>query len=164
MIPRRFIKHVAGQNWFAVGLIVVTAQFGLYTLPSFAQDATATSEEYEKRNNAVSGDDLSIIRRTREIIAEQKMWHQQDNRKCPDAALQFSLFCALYKASIETLGQYDHRRVALQEVRFAIIDVSDGAEFEHRLMDFNNRPETSFKDIHRVLNIAEERIASRLSK
>jgi len=60
------------------------------------------------------------------------------------------------------LGNYDHRRVALQEVRFAIEEVSGGREFEHRLMDFNNLPQTRFADIKRVLAIARERVAARL--
>jgi hypothetical protein len=73
------------------------------------------------------------------------------------------LFCALQAASIEVLGQYDHRRVALQEVRFAIERVSGGREFEHRLMDFNNLPGTTFDDIKKVLTMARENVASRLS-
>lgn len=164
MMLRRFMKQFTDQNWFVVGLIGTIAQFGISALPTAAQETSATNEEYEKRDNAVTGNDLSIIRQAREIIAEQRMWHQQDNKKCPDTAVQFSLFCALYKASIEVLGEYDCRRGALQEVRFAIMDVSDGVQFEHRLMEFNNRSETYFKDIHHVLDIAEERMAERLKK
>ena len=70
----------------------------------------------------------------------------------------------MQKASIEVLGQYDHRRVALQEVRFAIEEVSGGREFEHRLMDFNNLPETTLEDVRRVLAIARSRVAERLGK
>jgi len=56
----------------------------------------------------------------------------------------------------------DHRRVALQEVRFAIEEVSGGREFEHRLMDFNNLAETSIGDVRKVLAIARSRVAERL--
>jgi len=65
---------------------------------------------------------------------------------------------------METLGEYNHRRVAMQEVRFAIEDVSEGREFQHRLMDFNNLSSTTFSDIHKVLQIATERVESRLKK
>ncbi|MGN6512544.1 MAG: hypothetical protein ACTHKZ_03095 [Lysobacteraceae bacterium] len=51
--------------------------------------------------------------------------------------------------------------MALQEVRFAIEDVA-GRDFEHRLMDFNNLPETSFQDVKRVIAIARERVSARL--
>lgn len=68
----------------------------------------------------------------------------------------------MQKALIEVLGAYDHRRVALQEVRFAIEDETKGREFEHRLRDYNNLPSTRFKDIKRVLKVAANRVAARL--
>jgi hypothetical protein len=34
--------------------------------------------------------------------------------------------------------------------------------FEHRLMDFNHSPETQLRDVKRVLNVAAERLATRL--
>ena len=52
--------------------------------------------------------------------------------------------------------------MALQEVRFAIEDVTGGREFEHRLMDFNNLPETTFEDVKEVLAVARRRVAARL--
>jgi hypothetical protein len=68
----------------------------------------------------------------------------------------------LEQACIDVLGQYDHRRVALQEVRFAVEDATRGRQFAHRLMDFNNLPETQFGDVKRVLQVAAERVATRL--
>ena len=47
------------------------------------------------------------------------------------------------RACIDVLGNYDHRRVALQEVRFAVEDATRGQDFEHRLRDFNNLPQTT---------------------
>ena len=87
-----------------------------------------------------------------------------------------SLFCALQKASREILGEYQHRNVALQEVRFAIQDATRDRQTEmairalrrfslpHRLMDFNNLPETRFEDVKQVLRVASERVAARLEK
>jgi hypothetical protein len=60
-------------------------------------------------------------------------------------------------------SEYRHREVALQEVRFAIEDVTDGQEFYHRLMDYNNLPSTQFADIKRVLTIATHRVRIRLT-
>jgi hypothetical protein len=76
--------------------------------------------------------------------------------------MSFSLFCALQKASIDVLGTYDHRRAALQEVRFAVEDATKGREFEHRLMDYNNLPETQFSDIKHILSAAKEKVVARL--
>jgi hypothetical protein len=52
--------------------------------------------------------------------------------------------------------------VALQEVRFAVQDATRGRDFEHRLRDFNNLSETSLADVKRVLQVATDRVKSRL--
>ena len=75
-----------------------------------------------------------------------------------------SLFCALQKSSIDVLGEYDHRRVALQEVRFAIQDSTNNRRFEHRLRDFNNLPETSLATVISVLEVAKGRVETRLKE
>lgn len=110
----------------------------------------------------MSRDDLRILERADALLATEESWNRHDDRNCPAGQRSLSLFCALQAASVEVLGSYDHRRVALQEVRFAIEEVSGGKEFEHRLMDFNNQPETRFQDIKRVLSIARGRVEARL--
>ena len=101
-----------------------------------------------------------------------------DDRVCDDdeASGKRSLFCALQKADLEILGEYQHRNVALQEVRFAIQDATRDQQTEmairalrrfslpHRLMDFNNLPETRFEGVKQVLRVASERITARLEK
>jgi hypothetical protein len=124
--------------------------------------ASAPLPAYEDREQAVSVEDLAILDRANVLLADGSSWNRNDTRECSPDAPTLSLFCALQKASIEVLGSYDHRRVALQEVRFAIEEVSGGREFEHRLMDFNNLPQTTFDDIKRVLAIARSRVATRL--
>jgi len=121
---------------------------------------TQTSAELEKRDQKVSNEDLKILQMAKEILSVESVWNQKDNRKCNQNDRKWSLFCALWTASYEVLDEYQHRRVALQEVRFAIEDVSNGQEFEHRLMDFNNT--YSFSDIHKVLDIAIEKVSKRL--
>jgi hypothetical protein len=92
----------------------------------------------EQRDRPVTSEDLRILTRADEILRDESVWNRQDDRECNDdnARGQWSLFCALEKACVEVLGQYDHRRVALQEVRFAVEDATRGRQFEHRLMDF----------------------------
>jgi hypothetical protein len=119
---------------------------------------------YEQRDRPVTADDLKILKRADEILSEESMWNRKDDRTCKPNATTWSLFCALHQASIEVLGEYDHRRVALQEVRFAIEDVTKGKEFEHRLMDYNNLSTTQFKDIKLVLKMATDKVAARLKE
>jgi hypothetical protein len=54
--------------------------------------------------------------------------------------------------------------VALQEVRFAVEEATRGRELNHRLMDFNNLPETTLADIRHVLAQATARVRARLSE
>ena len=118
----------------------------------------------ERRDQPVTNDDLRILLKTEELLKDESVWNRSDDRECDDdeASGKRSLFCALQKACIEVLGAYDHRRVALQEVRFAVEDATRGQDFEHRLRDFNNLPGTSLADIRRVLHVATDRVKSRL--
>jgi hypothetical protein len=127
---------------------------------------TETDPELERRDQPVTADDLRIVALTRALLANEGVWNRKDDRECTDdeATGRRSLFCALQKATIDVLGEYDHRRVALQEVRFAIEDATRGQDFEHRLMDWNNLPTTTLNDIWRALEVATERMRSRLLK
>ena len=120
--------------------------------------------ELERRDQPVTNDDLRILLKTAELLRDESMWNRKDDRECDDdeATGKRSLFCALQKACIDVLGAYDHRRVALQEVRFAVEDATRGQDFAHRLRDFNNLPSTRLADIKRVLRLATDRVKSRL--
>jgi hypothetical protein len=134
-------------------------------LQAVAQDKpTQDNPTYEQRNQPVTKNDLLILKQADKILSDEAKWNRKDNRICNPEDITWSLFCSLQKASIEVLGQYDHRGAALQEVRFVVEDMTKGQEFEHRLMDFNNLPTTRFKDIKKVLQIATAHINSRLKK
>jgi hypothetical protein len=126
---------------------------------------TATSPELEQRDQPVTPDDLRILIKAAELLKDESVWNRADDRECADdeATGKRSLFCALQKACVDVLGKYDHRRVALQEVRFAVEDATRGKDFEHRLRDFNNLPTTRFSDITAVLKVATDRVKSRLT-
>ena len=119
-------------------------------------------ESNEDREQVVDVDDLKILDRAAALLKDPESWNRQDNRRCPADARTYSLFCALQAATIEVLGKYDHRRVALQEVRFAVEEKLNGREVEHRLMEFNNFPETTFIDIQSVITLARNRVAKRM--
>jgi hypothetical protein len=139
----------------------VLAILGLSFLAACAQ---VVQPPYEERGLPVTIEDLRIIDRATAILDDEKKWNRRDTRECPPKAPTMSLFCALNAASIEVIGQYDHRRVAIQEVRFAVKGVTAGREFDHRLMDFNNLRETTIKDIRLVLSMARENIKARLKR
>jgi hypothetical protein len=118
--------------------------------------------DVERRDRPVTNEDLRIIQRANALQSDERSWNKVDDRECGDdeASNRRSLFCALQRATVEVLGFYDHRRVALQEVRFAIDDTPLGVDVGHRLMNFNNAQK--FGEIKRVLATAGERLRRRL--
>jgi hypothetical protein len=145
-----------GRRAFVALALICLATFPLSAL------SDEPTPDYEQRGQPVDENDLRILDGAAALLADESHWNRHDTRECEAKATTLSLFCALHKASIEVLGKYDHRRVALQEVRFAVEEVSGGREFEHRLMDFNNLPETSIGDVRKVLAIAHFRVTERL--
>ena len=125
---------------------------------------TPSSPQFEQPDQPVTADDLRILEKAQDLLKDESTWNRQDDRECKDdeASGKRSLFCALQKACIDVLGRYDHRRVALQEVRFAVEDATRGRQFDHRLRDFNNLLETRLVDIKKVLRVATERVKARL--
>jgi hypothetical protein len=121
---------------------------------------------HERRNQPVTVEDLRILEKADAFLKDESAWNRKDDRQCDDdkASGRWSLSCALDVACIEVLGQYDHTRAALQEVRFVVEEVTAGRQFEGRLMGFNNLPETRFEDVTRVLRLARERVAARLKQ
>jgi hypothetical protein len=157
------------KRTLAVGLVVMgpllsRSAGAAATVQQPAAQKTATSAELERRDQPVTNDDLRILRRAEELLKDESAWNRKDDRECDDdeATGKRSLFCALQKACIDVIGVYDHRRVALQEVRFAVEDATHGKDFEHRLRDFNNLPTTRLADVKKVLGVATDRVKSRL--
>jgi hypothetical protein len=134
------------------------------TFPTRTSQFDSSSPQLEQRDQPVTADDLSILVRAERLLEDEAAWNRQDDRECADDERtgRRSLFCPLQRACIDVLGKYDHRRVALEEVRFAVEDATRGRAFEHRLRDFNNLPETRLSDIRRVLLVAKQRVAARL--
>jgi hypothetical protein len=118
----------------------------------------------ERRDQPVTTEDLRILERADALLKDELAWNRNDDRACDDdrATGTFSLFCALETACTEVLGEYDHRRAALQEVRGVVEEATRGRAFEHRLMDFNNLPETRLDDVKQVLRTSAQRVAARL--
>lgn len=153
-------RHLVVLAVCCAPLLAASCSRGAAHGPRFSK----TTPELERRDQPVTQEDLAILVRADALLPDENAWNRHDDRKCDDdeAAGKRSLFCALSKASAEVLGQYEHRRVAVQEVRFAVNDASPGQTFEHRLMDYNNRAETQFADVKGVLAVATERVRGRL--
>ena len=122
----------------------------------------STAVDDSKVRPPITKADLQIVKRAREILDSPSKWNRADNRNCPAEAKTFSLYCALQMATNEVGGKSDHRGAALQEVRFVIDEIALDRNYNHRLMDYNNDPTTTFADIQEVFRITESLLALRL--
>ena len=120
----------------------------------------------EKRALEFDSTDLKIIQRADSILTDRSKWNKQDDRLCEDdiAEEKYSLFCALYKASIDVSGEYIHRRPAIQAVRFTLEKYESGRVKDHRLMDWNNHADTTFEEVKMVLKESTDVVERDLKK
>jgi hypothetical protein len=113
----------------------------------------------------VSNEDVKIVERAQMILNSPSKWNRADNRECPRDATTFSLYCALDRATVEVSGKFEHRGAAMQEARFVIDDVlAKGNHYDHRLMDYNNDPKTTFADTQEFFRLIKERIQKKLQQ
>ena len=132
----------------------------LSPVPGLAQ-GTAPQDDSKVRP-PVTKADLQIVKRALEILDSPSKWNRADNRICPAEAKTFSLYCALQMATIAVGGKAEHRGAALQEARFVIDEIAADRNYEHRLMNYNNDPTSTFADIQEVLRITESLVTLRL--
>jgi len=127
--------------------------------------ASATLPDDSEVRPPVTKSDIEIVKRAQSILDTPAKWNRADNRKCPQGAKTFSLYCALEIATKEVTGDFAHRGAAMQEARFVIDDIAPHAKsYHHRLMDYNNDPSTTFADVQKFFRLLEERISQRLKQ
>jgi hypothetical protein len=141
------------------------ARFVLCSLATclFAAGLHAQADNPDARP-PVTKADIDIVRRAAQILDSPGKWNRADDRVCPPDAKTFSLYCALEKATDEVSKNFEHRGAAMQEARFVIEEIApDASRYNHRLMDYNNDPNTTFSDIQGVFWLLEKHIAMRLA-
>jgi hypothetical protein len=121
----------------------------------------ASADDSEARP-PVTPADLQILQHARRLLDSPAKWNRVDNRKCPAEAKTFSLYCALETATVQSGRNFEHRGAALQEMRFVIDEITAERNYDHRLMDYNNDPATTFADIQEVFRITESLMTLRL--
>ncbi|HEY4088414.1 MAG TPA: hypothetical protein VGM43_20930 [Bryobacteraceae bacterium] len=144
-------------EWKQGGAAARTMEFQRATKETAWQDLNSEVEP------SVSEADIRIIERAKALLNSPAKWNRADNRGCPAAAMKLSLYCALDRATTEVTGQFAHRGAAMQQARFVIDeDLAKGNHYEHRLMDYNNDPKTTFADVQRFFQFLEERVRRKL--
>ncbi len=110
---------------------------------------------------SVSKDDLEILRETRGFLSNENKWTRGEETQCDLEAEALTLFCALQKASYDVAEDFLLRRPALEEVRYVIDEITE-TSLDRRLIYFNNLETTDLADIHAIIDIALERLQTRL--
>ena len=147
------------KHWFLPAAVLLIL---LVTVPGLAGQAAKGGDDPDARP-PVTEADVRIVKRAREILHAPSDWNRADTRVCPAEAKTFSLYCALEKATAEVSGNFEHRGAAMQEARFVIDDIAPNAKnYNHRLMDYNNDPTTTFADIQKFFQLLEARVTKRL--
>ncbi len=129
------------------------------------QGLAAQSSDDSQARPPVSKSDVLIVQTARQILNSPEKWNRSDNRNCPPAETKFSLYCALEKSTATVTHGFTHRGAAMQEARFVIDeDLAPHNHYDHRLMDYNNDPRTTFADVQRFFDLLQKRIEARLAQ
>lgn len=107
--------------------------------------------------------DARIVDRALELLADEGAWNAHDERICTDDSEggAFSLFCALYVASVEVAARYLHRRPAMEVTREVVAERAPERIVAHTLRDFNNSGLTTHRELLDVLREARSRLRGR---
>jgi hypothetical protein len=139
---------------------VIRTPFGWLWLDGFSAGDVAMEFGFDIQNEVPPGpEDVLILDRAAEILSDPGVWDREDDRVCEESDTNWSLYCALVAATIDVTGEARHRQPALQVVRRVVAEVGGDRIDDHRLMNYNNHPDTTFDDIRRVFAMARERAA-----
>ncbi len=126
------------------------------------KDKTVTMVFNANHQIAPTAEDIKIIDVAILTLVDESVWNKKDNRVCPDNANKWSLFCALIKGVKDVTGQVHYRQPAMQAAREVINVVGAKRVKKHRLMNWNNHPETTLAEVHDLLyqsrDVAEKRM------
>ena len=113
----------------------------------------------------VSNTDFRILAKARQILSGASVWNRDDDRACEDDAKQnsWSVFCALYQASVDVAGTYLHLRPVIMETRAAVGEMTIGRELGTPLKDYNNLESTTYGDVSMIFDRAAKRLQVRKS-
>lgn len=104
-------------------------------------------------------EDLRILARTRQILSGPSVWNRHDDRICDDSRgrQSWSVYCALYQATLDVTGAAQLMRPIIQETRAAIVETTHRF-FQRSLLDFNNLDTTTYADVTKAFDDTERRL------
>jgi hypothetical protein len=141
------------------GSAMLRAVYGWFPVTNLAVSPSNLTFDVDTSRDVPPNDvDRAIVVRAQTILSSPAVWNRADNRKCPDGASSWSIYCAMIDATKDTTGGSDHRRPAMEVVRELIETRSAGRSYDHRLMDYNNDPRTTFAEVTSAFREALQRM------
>jgi hypothetical protein len=141
---------------------VAKTPFGWFAVTEASQQGeTLSLSIVANRQLPPTEDDRKIIARAMALMPDVARWNKEDNRQCPAGQPKISLFCAMMQATTEISGGVHYRQPAMQAVREVLNEVGVGRFKLHRIMDYNNHPDTTLEEIHALLRRAEANLVAR---
>jgi hypothetical protein len=142
---------------------IAKTPFGWFSLQDARRDNDTLALTIAANNQLPpTQDDIRIIQRAKALVSDEKSWNRHDDRTCPANPQSWSLFCALEQATREISGGVHYRQPALQMAREVLNEVGGSRLGKHRLMDYNNHPDTTLTEVHALLDTAQLRLEKRL--
>ncbi|HXC56785.1 MAG TPA: hypothetical protein VNU97_15915 [Rhizomicrobium sp.] len=140
-------KFPAELDVYDAGRGILRTEYGWFAV-SHVETSPSLRFELDASREIMPGTlDGKIIERAAALLSSTAVWNRADNRVCPPNATNWSIYCALQKATIEVAGAADHRRPAMEAVRQIVDERSAGRTYNHRLMDYNNDASTTLSDV-----------------
>jgi len=144
--------------------LLIKVSFGWFPLTNIStkNESLSFSWDWDYRP-APNWSDIAILKRTGELLQDEESWNKNDDRECDDDKenKKWSLYCALYQASVDVMGDFNHRNAAMEMVRATIEEITPNKQYRHRLMDFNNQ--NSFNEIKELLSKSIEKLEAILA-
>ena len=133
---------------------VLRTEFGWFPVSKFLSGSTVKFTLDASHPVAPNELDRKIVQRAAAILATEVLWNRADDRKCAADAAAWSIYCAMERATLELTGGFNHRRPALEVVRQIVEERTEGRNYRHRLMDYNNDSTTHLNDVQSLFTEA----------
>jgi hypothetical protein len=147
---------------YSGGAGVLRTERGWYSVSGFTRTTAQMTFELDRTRTVPPSElDREIIRRADALLSSDAVWNRHDDRRCPETATTWSIYCALVHATIVTTCGAHHRRPAMEVVRELIESRTAGRNYAHRLMDYNNDSTTTLADVRSLFREARSRAGGR---
>ncbi|MEM6585217.1 MAG: hypothetical protein AAF692_05635 [Pseudomonadota bacterium] len=152
-------------NRYSDGLLLGTCTQEVTITPIAIRIANQSDHEMMGLYLEPSRADAAILQRAKAILVGQAKRNLNGDRDCSDdrARGEYSVFCAMYEASLEVAGTYRHRRPAMQELRRSLTEMFPG-QYLHQLRDINNDPNVTNERIINAIDATVDRLTSKLTR